>query len=251
MKIAVLQTVSPAGDRDAALGALRPALAAAGAAGTAVLVTPETFLPGYNVEDPGAAALTRAQATALAGPLCRAAGCGLVLGYAERDGDRVFNAALALDAEGRDLANYRKIQLYGPREQALYAPGEAYAVFELQGVRAGLLICYDVEVFAHVAELRRRGVRLLLAPTANMRPFTHVSRATVPAHAANGEMTIAYANYCGTEGDLAYAGGSVVAGPHGEVVAQAGETPALLIADVPDPDPARSFDPVGDFRPGR
>lgn len=46
--------------------------------------------------------------------MCRGVGCGMVIGYAERDGDRVFNTALVLDAEGQRRANYRKIQLYGP-----------------------------------------------------------------------------------------------------------------------------------------
>jgi 5-aminopentanamidase len=91
-------------------------------------------------------------------------------------------------------------------------------------------------------------VTLLLVPTANMVPFTHVVRATVPAMAANYGVTIAYANYCGTEGDLAYVGGSLIAGPHGEVLAQAGEYPALLIVDVPPADPARISTQSTDFR---
>jgi predicted amidohydrolase len=82
-------------------------------------------------------------------------------------------------------------------------------------------------------------VTVILAPTANMQPFTHVVRHTVPAMAANHGVTIAYANFCGTEGDLTYVGGSLIAGPHGEVLAQAGETPALLVAEVPPRDPAR------------
>jgi hypothetical protein len=72
-----------------------------------------------------------------------------------------------------------------------------------------------------------------------MQPFTHVVRYTVPAMATNHAVTIARANYCGTEGDLTYVGGSLIAGPHGEMFAQAGETPALLITEIPPRDPAR------------
>lgn len=248
MKIALLQTRSPAGNRAAALEALVPALNAAGAAGAALLVTPETFLPGYNVADPAPLAMTRAEALELVAPLCRAAGCGLVLGYAERGEGVTHNAALAVDATGAELAHYRKIQLYGPREKALYAAGDAYATFALGQVTVALLICYDAEFAPHIAALRGRGVGLLCVPTANMMPFTHVSRATIPANAANGAMTIVYANFCGAEGDLAYAGHSVIAGPHGEVVAAAGDGPALLIAEIPQPDPARLYDPGADYR---
>ncbi|MFM7445750.1 MAG: nitrilase-related carbon-nitrogen hydrolase, partial [Tabrizicola sp.] len=61
-------------------------------------------------------------------------------------------------------------------------------------------------------------------------------------------LAIAYANFCGTEGDLAYVGGSLIAGPHGEVLAQAGEHPALLIADIPPVDPARITTQAQDLR---
>jgi 5-aminopentanamidase len=70
--------------------------------------------------------------------------------------------------------------------------------------------------------MAERGVTLLLVPTANMLPFTHVPRVTVPAMAVNHALTIAYANYCGAEGDLTYAGASLIAGPDGESLATAG-----------------------------
>ena len=81
-----------------------------------------------------------------------------------------------------------------------------------------------------------------------MQPFTHVGRHTVAAMAANHGVAIVYANYCGIEGDLSYIGGSLIAGPHGEVLAQAGQGPALLIADIPDRDPALLSTQAADFR---
>ncbi len=65
----------------------------------------------------------------------------------------------------------------------------------------------------HVAQLAAAGVELLLVPTANMMPFTHVPRVTVPAMAANHGVAIACANFCGTKGDLTHTGGSQVTGP--------------------------------------
>ena len=240
MRLAVLQTASPAGDAAQALATLGPALMAAGAAGATALVAPETYLPGYNSDaipslaQPRGGAWHQSLAT-----LARNAGCAIVTGYAERDGAQVHNAAVAFDATGTEIAHFRKLQLYGPRERALYVPGQAYETFDLNGTKAALLICYDIEFDPHVAALAAQGVTTILVPTANMAPFTHVVRHTVPAMAANHGLAIAYANYCGTEGDLAYVGGSLIAGPHGEILAQAGDHAALLIADVPHPDPAR------------
>lgn len=228
------------GDLDAACDELERALTAAGAAGATVLVAPEVFLPGYNQPDIVALALTNdAHALQRLRKAARKAGTALVVGYAEAADGAVWNAALCIGPDGHDLAHYRKIQLYGPRENAIYRPGDRYVTFALSGRTIALLICYDVEFAPHIAALAADGVEAILAPTANMMPFTHVGLRTVPAMAANHGLAIAYANFCGTEGDLTYVGGSVIVGPHGEVLAQAGEHPCLLVADIPPVDPAR------------
>lgn len=232
MKLAVWQAASPMGDETRAFDAIAAALHAAGAVGCTMMVGPEAYLPGYNQDSIAAMAQGRGGAwqQRLAG-LCRAAGCGITLGYAERAGDVVYNAAMVLDAGGAEVAQYRKVQLYGPREHSIYAPGDAYAVFDLNGVKTAVLICYDIEFPQHVAALAARGVALILVPTANMEPFVHVIRHTVPAMAAMAGLAIAYANYCGIEGNLDYVGGSLVADPLGGVMAQAGKGAALLIVD--------------------
>ncbi|WP_426033095.1 nitrilase-related carbon-nitrogen hydrolase [Cypionkella sp. TWP1-2-1b2] len=249
VRLALMQAPSPAGDCAAAFAAVERGLRAAGAAGADMLVVPESFAPGYNSDAIAELALLHGGAwqDRLA-EACRAAGCGLVFGYAERDSDIVYNAALALGPDGAELAHYRKIQPYGPREAAIYRPGDAYVTFDLAGHKAALLICYDVEFAPHIAALAAMGVTVLLVPTANMLPYTHVMRATVPAMAANHAMTIVYANYCGVEGDLTYAGASLIVGADGEVLAQAGMGPALLVADVPQVAAARLSSQARDYR---
>lgn len=240
MRLALLQSCSPLGDLDAACSQAETALAAAAAMGAAALVLPEAWLPGYNHPDIPARALTADSAPLRSlAAAAKATGTALVTGYAERDGARTFNSAACFGPDGTRLANHRKLQLYGPRERAIYSAGDAFTIFPLGAETAAILICYDIEFATHIKALAALGVSLILAPTANMAPFSHVVRHTVPAMAANYGMTIVYANYCGTEGDLAYVGGSLITGPHGEILAQAGDHPALLVADIPRRDPAR------------
>lgn len=249
MRLALWQGTSPASDLDSACAQAEAALAAAAAMGAKALVLPEVWLPGYNQPD------IPTQALALDSPplrrLATAAkrhATALVVGYAERDGTRLFNSAACFGPDGTLLCNYRKAQLYGLRERALYTPGDALPTFRLGTETAAILICYDVEFAPHIKSLADRGTTLILVPTANMAPFTHVPRATVPAMAACHGLTIAYANYCGTEGDLAYVGLSTIAGPHGEILAQAGDTPTLLVTDIPERDPARLSTQSADLR---
>lgn len=240
MRLAVLQTHSPEGDIELALARVEQALNAAGAARCDALVVPEVYLPGYNHADPASHALADGSpALARLSLAAQSAQTALVLGYAEADGARVFNTALCFGPDGAERARYRKVQLFGPRERSIFTPGDGYVTFDLAGSKAALLICYDVEFAPHLAALAASGVTVLLVPTANMAPFDHVVRFTVPAMAANHGLSIAYANYCGTERNLTYVGGSLIVGPHGEILAQAGGSPALLIADIPPPDPVR------------
>ena len=234
MKLALHQGPAIGGATEETFGVIQSRLAAAAAAGARMIVFPELSLPGYNRPD-----LHGRLAQAQDGPWCtrlasmaRDAGCGVTIGWAERDGDAVYNAASCFSATGEKLAHYRKIQLYGPMENASFRPGCGYSVFELEGVKTALLICYDVEFAQHCRALAEQGVELILVPTANPTGFENVSDLLVPARAAEMCLTVVYANHCGTEGNVTYAGCSLIAGPDGRPLASAGIGEALLVADL-------------------
>ncbi|KAB2541184.1 nitrilase [Salipiger aestuarii] len=243
MKLALYQGPVQSGATEAGFATIRRQLAASAAAGASMLVMPELYLPGYNHPDHhrdlsqprGGAWETRLAAMA------RDAGCGLTIGWAERDGDAVYNAATAFGSDGKVLGHYRKVQLFGPMERASFQPGDGFCSFDLGGVKCTLLICYDIEHAAHVTALAARGVTLFLVPTANPQGFEHVQRLLVPARAAELNVTVAYANYCGEDAGLAFGGCSVIAGPLGAVLAQAGAQETLLMTDIPG---TRGIDPL-------
>jgi predicted amidohydrolase len=248
MRIAIVQGASPAGATDRAVASLRQALAAAAAAGAQLAVFPELYLPGYNVPDPAVGARSADEWDSLLGPLAAETACALAVGLAERDGDVLYNSALVWGAGGERLALYRKTQLFGARERHHFARGERLVTFDLAGVPAALLICYDIEFAPLVAALAARGTRLILCPTANMQPYAHVPAVTVPSQAVNHAVAIAYANQCGSEANLTYTGGSCLVGADGTVLAQAGPGPALLVADFLPTNTARLSTQVADFR---
>ena len=117
-------------------------------------------------------------------------------------------------------------------EQASFAFGGSYTVFEFGGYRAALMICYDVEFAHHVKVLSDMGVTLVLVPTANPAGFEHVSTAIVPSRASEYVMTIAYANFCGAENGLTFGGYSTIVGPDAKPLASANTTETLLVTDI-------------------
>ncbi len=231
MIVGLYQTPQPESLEDG-LQTIDKALAAAAECGTAMLVFPEAYLPGYTAVSPqkpeGGDDITDQL-----GALCRKHETALTIGLPDYAEGHVYNAAYAFGEDGRVLARYRKIQLFGPDETALYTPGEEYALFDYRGTRFGLLICYDMEFPEHCRAMARRGAEVILVPTANMMPFVNVNQILAPARAAENGVTIVYANYCGAAGDLEFTGLSAIFGPDGYILGAKGNGPGLCIAKLP------------------
>ena len=168
--------------------------------------------------------------------MAAAAGLALVFGLPERDGATVFNTAVALGRDGELLASYRKTHLFGAVDREQFSPASRQAApFELAGMKAALLICYDVEFPENVRIAALGGADLIVVPTALMHPYDVVARAVVPARAFENQVFLAYVNRCGREGAFDYCGSSCVVGPDGRDLARAGNGEELILADV---DPA-------------
>ena len=234
MKLGLYQCEAPDGDLGRGLAAIETALAEAAAAGVDMLTMPEVFLPGY-ASDISPPPEGMAAAMARLSEMVAAHGVGLTIGVAEY-GERVWNTAYAYGRDGAVIASYRKVQLWAEREQALYDPGDALTLFEFEGRRLGILICYDVEFPEHTRALARAGAEAILVPTANPKPFANVNEVAVPARALESGLTIVYCNYTGVERGVEYGALSVIAGPDGRPLARMGEETGLIAADLPGPD---------------
>ncbi|WP_406150732.1 carbon-nitrogen hydrolase family protein [Streptomyces sp. NBC_01012] len=234
LRTALLQSSGRVGSVDDNLATLDAAAARASAAGARLLVSPELFLTGYAIGDdvPALAQPADGPAAREIAAICVRHGLAVHYGYPERAGDAVFNAAQLIGPDGTPLANYRKTHLFGGFEEKWFTPGELPVVqAELDGVRIGMLICYDVEFPENVRAHALAGTELLLVPTALMHPFRFVAEAVVPVRAFESQLYIAYANRVGREGEFDFTGLSCLAGTAGTALARAGDGDELLVAD--------------------
>ncbi|MFF8833052.1 carbon-nitrogen hydrolase family protein [Streptomyces sp. NPDC015131] len=256
LRTALLQSSGQPGDVAANLKVLDEAAARAAATGARLLVAPELFLTGYAIGDDLARLAEPADgesAEAVAAIAVRH-GLAVAYGYPERDGTAVYNAARLIGPDGTRLLNYRKTHLYGGFEAGAFTPGDRTVVqTELDGLRIGLIICYDVEFPENVRAHALAGTDLLLVPTALMHPAEIVAESVVPVRAFENQMYVAYANRTGPEGDFEFVGLSALAGPDGTARARAGRGEELVTGDV-DPEfltASREANPyLGDRRPG-
>ncbi|MCS3414850.1 MULTISPECIES: carbon-nitrogen hydrolase family protein [Pseudomonas] len=199
-----------------------------------LLVLPEMFLTGYNIGMEAVGALAEAQdgpsAQSIAA-LAKNSGVAILYGYPERGADgQIYNAVQLIDANGQRLCNYRKTHLFGDLDHSMFSAGDDdFPLVELNGWKLGFLICYDLEFPENTRRLALAGAELILVPTANMVPFDFVADVTVRARAFENQCYVAYANYCGQEGEIQYCGQSSIAAPDGQRIAQAGLDEALIV----------------------
>ncbi|MFF0124740.1 carbon-nitrogen hydrolase family protein [Streptomyces mirabilis] len=256
MRTALLQSSGRPGSVVENLKVLDEAAGRAAAAGAGLVAAPEMFLTGYAIGDDIARLAEPADgdsADAVA-EIATRHGVAVVYGYPEREGETVYNSAQLISADGTRLANYRKTHLFGCFERDHFTPGEQPVVqADLNGLRVGLMICYDVEFPENVRAHALADTDLLVVPTAQMHPFQFVAESVVPVRAFENQMYVAYVNRVGPEGEFEFVGLSTLAGPDGIARTRAGRGEELVLADA-DPDflaASREANPyLKDRRPG-
>ena len=223
MKLALWQTY-PRASVGAALDALTEAAKAAKTQNADLLVTPEMFLGGYNIGAEKIADHAKKSQDALGRlkAIARAHDIALVAGLALVGKPRPHNACVAIDKTGEEVARYHKTHLFGDVDRAQFTAGSTLSpVFDLNGWRVGLAICYDIEFPELARSVALDGADLIVTPTANMTPFDSVATRLVPARAQENTLYVAYCNYTGSEAPFAYNGLSCVSGPDGADLARA------------------------------
>lgn len=179
-------------------------------------------------------------------PVAKELGVVIPVSIYERDGPLYFNSIVILDADGRQLGVYRKSHIPdgpGYQEKYYFRPGDTgFKVWDTAHGRIGVGICWDQWFPEAARAMALMGAEFLLYPTAigsePGRPdFDSMEhwRVTMRGHAAANLMPLAAANRVGTEvvggRTQTYYGSSFIAGPSGELRAEAGrEGEAVLTA---------------------
>jgi len=238
MRVALAQINVTVGDLDGNVARIIDALRASEAADADVTLFPELALTGYPPED-----LVHKEhfiTDQLAALETVVAACSLpaLIGFVDRDGDRLYNA-VALCGENRRQLTYHKRRLpnYGVFDERRYfEPGSSAGLFELGGGTFAATICEDVWVPELVKEAAGDGASVVLNVSAS--PF-HAGKGLereemLCARARESGVWLAYCNLVGGQDELVFDGRSLVVSPSGEVVAR-GRAFAedLVIAQIP------------------
>jgi len=244
LRVALVQTDAGSDvERNVAMAA---ELADRAAADGAQLVALPEYLQ-YRGPDDG----FRASARPIPGPwsapfadVARRRGAWILVGsLAETSGDpmRPYNTSVLIDPHGLVAGVYRKIHLFdvavdaGPvvTESARVSAGDRQVVADIDGVRLGLTICYDVRFPELYRALALAGAHVLAVP-ANFTERTGRDHWEVLLRARaieNGAYVIAPSQIGGPPGQPAF-GRTMIVDPWGTVLAQAPDEVTIVTAEI-------------------
>ena len=147
-------------------------------------------------------------------------------------GGMVYNTAFVFNRAGSCIAEYDKTHLFTLMgEDDYYTCGDHLCRFELDGVKCGIIICYDVRFPELTRSLALQGLDMLFVVSQwpKERIF-HLQTLTV-ARAIENQMFVVCCNSCGTAGKTVYGGNSAIIDPWGQTVVAAGEYEEILTGD--------------------
>ena len=164
-KIAMAQIFSLDGDRSGNFVRVENAIREAKNGAAEIVCFPEMVILGWLNSDAHKRAFPIPGEDS--GRLCELAkkyGICLCAGLAEKDGKKLYDSAVLIDATGRILLKHRKINILTELMEPPYSPGENARAVETKFGKTGLLICADTHKDKILKRMAALKPDLLLVP---------------------------------------------------------------------------------------
>lgn len=194
------------------------------------LILPEMWPSGFSTEDSHRQTVENAFCYYWMKRYARAHRCYLAGSMLEVKKGKRYNSAYVIDDEGELRAHYRKIHLFRLGQEHLkFSAGDKPSVSRWPFGKLGLAICYDLRFPELFRRYAKRGVSLILIPSAwpwdRMRHF----RSLLQARAIENQCFVVGVNKTGRDAKgRPYGGHSVVWGPWGEKLGELGRRAGVL-----------------------
>jgi len=200
-----------------------------------VIIFPEMWNTGYALTEIHDLADANGQRTkAFVSEFCRRHRVNVIAGsIAEKKGDGVRNTIFAFDRDGNDIAEYSKIHLFRLMDEEKYLEsGDQLGQLSIDGIPAGMMICYDIRFPELARKLALGGAKVMFVPAEWPHPRLHHWRTLLMARAIENQMYVVSCNRVGTSGTTNFFGHSMVIDPWGEVIAEGGEEEQTITAEI-------------------
>lgn len=194
--------------------------------GCDLIVYPEMITTGYPTDDLVLSSFFMDRVEAEIDALVRdhSSGPALLLPTPYRKDGKLYNAALLIEnGEIKHIVFKHHLPNYGVfEEQRVFEQGPLPDIFDIKGLRIGVLICEDMWFPDVAAHLKKQGAEILIVP--NGSPFqTDIADQRHAQATARGKETglpLVYVNQVGGQDELVFDGGSFIMNAKGKITHQ-------------------------------
>ena len=156
--------------------------------------------------------------------------------------ERIANRSYLISGDGAVMATYDKIHMFDVtlpdgraiKESSSYRPGDKAVLAQTPWGALGMTVCYDLRFPALYRALAQAGADFLAVPssfTAQTGPAHW--HALLRARAIENTCFVFAPAMCGTHpGNRATYGHSLIIDPWGRILAEAGDAPGIIVADI-------------------
>ncbi|MEX0707879.1 MAG: NAD+ synthase [Woeseia sp.] len=194
--------------------------------GADIVAFPELSVSGYPPEDLlFHSGLRRRVEAAVEKIRTSVRGIAVLIGFPEYVDDAIYNAC-AVYKDGQRIARYRKQLLPNYSvfdEERYFRAGTEAAVFKMNGIRIGLMICEDLWKSAPAARSRAAGAEVILTINGSPYEINSQKKREQVVHDRLREIGIpaVYLNMVGGQDELVFDGGSFVMEADGKLLFRA------------------------------
>jgi predicted amidohydrolase len=198
-------------------------------------ILPEMFATGFSMNAEAVAEAYGGETEQFLAETARRFQINLMGGCAMRGKDRQCrNKALVFSPEGRLISYYAKMRPFSPGgEDQHYQAGEKQTVFSWQDCKVSPFICYDLrfpELFRQATRQWRPEIFCVIANFPEKRIGHWIK--LLQARAIENQAFVAGVNRVGDDPSYHYNGHSLLVGPEGDIIADAGEGETVCQAKI-------------------
>ncbi len=233
LKAAYVQLDIRLGDMAANLDSARKDLERLGGDGVKLAVLPEMWSCGFDNRNLAEHARRTPEFLDTLSGIAGRYGMLISGSMPEATEEGIYNTLYLVDADGSVAGTYRKVHLFtGTGEERYFLAGDRSVVCDTSIGPIGLMICYDLRFPEICRVLALKGAQIVVIPA--QWPKIRVSRWDIlaQARATENQLYVVGANRCGRDYDYQYGGHSIIVDPSGEVLAWAGDEPAIGVAEI-------------------
>ena len=152
-----------------------------------------------------------------------------IIGEVEKNFDtevegKFFIRCIVSNRNGEIIALYDKTHLFSfAEEDKIFTEGKNFVTFELDGVKCGIIICYDLRFPEFIRKIALKDVEILFCPAAWSLQRLIPRQILTKARAIENQIFVIFANS---------AGKSEIISPAGETIAELDIGTQILTADI-------------------